>query len=145
MWRNSWGSNQSFVGKDDFWLALQSNYNYIMDTNLIDSCREARGELERNYCTEASHTDHKKVIHCCLRSAIKMMLIFQKYAKNFQFQSKLQINGGKQSDDYIVDLKRLRLWLREMEKQLAQFPTISDAIKMKDFELERLQKKNEVS
>lgn len=32
-----------------------------------------------------------------------------------------------------------------MEKQLAQFPTISDAIKMKDFELERLQKKNEVS
>ena len=57
----------------------------------------------------------------------------------------MQINGGKQSDDYIVDLKRLRLWLREMEKQLAQFPTISDAIKMKDFELERLQKKNEVS
>ncbi|XP_031626681.1 uncharacterized protein LOC116342976 [Contarinia nasturtii] len=113
LWRNSWGSNQSFVGKDDFWLALQSNYNYIMDTNLIDSCREARGELERNYSTETSQTDQKK------------------------------INGGKQSDDYIVDLKRLRLWLREMEKQLAQFPTISDAIKMKDFELERLQKKNE--
>lgn len=58
---------------------------------------------------------------------------------------KFQINGGKPSDEYIVDLKRLRLWLREMEKQLSQFPTISDAIKMKDFELERLQKKNEVS
>lgn len=61
LWRNSWGSNQSFVGKDDFWLALQSNYNYIMDTHLIDSCREARGELERNYSTETSQTDHKKV------------------------------------------------------------------------------------
>lgn len=32
-------------GKDDFWAALQTNYNYIMDTNLLDSCREARGEL----------------------------------------------------------------------------------------------------
>lgn len=64
LWRNSWGSNQSFVGKDDFWLALQSNYNYIMDTHLIDSCREARGELERNYSTETSHTDHKKVSEC---------------------------------------------------------------------------------
>lgn len=61
LWRNSWGSNQSFVGKDDFWLALQSNYNYIMDTHLIDSCREARGELERIYFTETSHTDQKKV------------------------------------------------------------------------------------
>lgn len=61
LWRNSWGSNQSFVGKDDFWLALQSNYNYIMDTHLIDSCREARGELERNYSTETSQMDHKKV------------------------------------------------------------------------------------
>ena len=65
LWRNSWGSNQSFVGKDDFWLALQSNYNYIMDTNLIDSCREARGELERNYSTETSHTDQKKVNSVC--------------------------------------------------------------------------------
>lgn len=70
-WRNSWGSNQSysscslqsntFIGKDDFWLALQPNYNYIMDTNLLDSCREARGELERQYPQETSHTDQKKV------------------------------------------------------------------------------------
>lgn len=71
LWRNSWGSNQSFVGKDDFWLALQSNYNYIMDTHLIDSCREARGELERNYSTETSHTDHKKVSKCQLSTHVK--------------------------------------------------------------------------
>lgn len=32
-------------GKDEFWAALQPNYNYIMDTNLIDSCREAHGEI----------------------------------------------------------------------------------------------------
>lgn len=32
-----------------------------MDTNLLDSCREARGELERQYPQETSHTDQKKV------------------------------------------------------------------------------------
>ncbi|XP_053994423.1 klarsicht protein isoform X3 [Hylaeus volcanicus] len=32
-------------GKDDFWAAIRSNYDYIMDTNLIDSCKEANGEL----------------------------------------------------------------------------------------------------
>lgn len=63
LWRNSWGSAHSAHsscsihssatmasvlaghGKDDFWAALQTNYNYIMDTNLLDSCKEARGEL----------------------------------------------------------------------------------------------------
>lgn len=25
--------------KDDFWAAIRSNYDYIMDTNLIDSCK----------------------------------------------------------------------------------------------------------
>ncbi|XP_024938758.1 uncharacterized protein LOC107265729 isoform X2 [Cephus cinctus] len=42
-WRRSWGSRED--NKDDFWAAIQSNYNYIMDTNLIDSCKEANGEL----------------------------------------------------------------------------------------------------
>lgn len=61
IWRRSWESAHSHsscslqsnatnygsgTGRDDFWAALQSNYNYIMDTNLLDSCREARGELE---------------------------------------------------------------------------------------------------
>lgn len=58
LWRRSWGSGHSHsscslqsstttgIGKDDFWAALQTNYNFIMDTNLLDSCREARGEIE---------------------------------------------------------------------------------------------------
>ncbi|XP_011639646.1 uncharacterized protein LOC105428825 isoform X2 [Pogonomyrmex barbatus] len=31
--------------KDEFWAAIQSNYDYIMDTNLIETCKEANGEL----------------------------------------------------------------------------------------------------
>lgn len=65
LWRQSWGSAHSQSscsvhssnaaassmaglsqsGKDEFWAALQTNYNYIMDTNLLDTCKEARGEL----------------------------------------------------------------------------------------------------
>lgn len=64
LWRQSWGSAHSQSscsihssnaaasnaglsqnGKDDFWAALQTNYNYIMDTHLLDTCKEARGEL----------------------------------------------------------------------------------------------------
>jgi len=25
--------------KDDFWAAIRSNYDYIMDTNLIETCK----------------------------------------------------------------------------------------------------------
>lgn len=59
-WRSSWGSGHSHSscsihsnatngfanGKDDFWAALQTNYNYIMDTHLLDSCKEARCEID---------------------------------------------------------------------------------------------------
>lgn len=52
MWRRSWESQTSLQsnnttntsgtgnGGNEFWAA----YNYIMDTNLMDSCREAREE-----------------------------------------------------------------------------------------------------
>lgn len=62
MHRYSWGSGHSHSsstslhssatlglgssGKDDLWAAIQTNYNYIMDTNLLDTCKEARFEIE---------------------------------------------------------------------------------------------------
>lgn len=72
IWRRSWESghshsstslqssttnNGSGTGKDEFWAALQTNYNYIMDTNLLDSCREARGEIEGNVVSDVKVTD----------------------------------------------------------------------------------------
>nr|XP_033330102.1 uncharacterized protein LOC117222488 isoform X1 [Megalopta genalis] len=41
--QRSWTNHEDC--KDDFWAAIRSNYDYIMDTNLIDSCKEANGEL----------------------------------------------------------------------------------------------------
>ncbi|XP_050314651.1 klarsicht protein [Anthonomus grandis grandis] len=46
--RRSWGSTAS-DHREEFWSALQANYNYIMDNNLIDKCQEVNGDL-------ASHT-----------------------------------------------------------------------------------------
>ncbi|XP_067013332.2 klarsicht protein [Anabrus simplex] len=43
MWRRSWGSRDD--NKDEFWDAIRPDYNYLMDTNLIESCKEASGEL----------------------------------------------------------------------------------------------------
>ncbi|CAK1545637.1 unnamed protein product [Leptosia nina] len=48
-WRRSWGSAASggSVG-DDLWPLLQHHYEYIMDNQIIDSCKEANGELLLN-------------------------------------------------------------------------------------------------
>ncbi|XP_023288000.1 uncharacterized protein LOC111673934 [Orussus abietinus] len=42
-WLRISGSREE--SKDDFWAAIQSNYNYIMNTNLIDTCKDANGDL----------------------------------------------------------------------------------------------------
>ncbi|KAL1493485.1 hypothetical protein ABEB36_011526 [Hypothenemus hampei] len=42
--RRSWGSTASDQG-EEFWSVLQANYNFIMDTHLIDKCQEVNGDL----------------------------------------------------------------------------------------------------
>ncbi|XP_059051800.1 klarsicht protein [Achroia grisella] len=46
VWRRSWGSAASGGSAgDDLWPLLQHHYDYIMDNQIIDSCKEANGEL----------------------------------------------------------------------------------------------------
>ncbi|CAG0898191.1 unnamed protein product [Darwinula stevensoni] len=55
-WRRSWGLEDSLNGslngsfldsenKDDFWAAIQDNYQFLMDSQLMDSCKEAAVDL----------------------------------------------------------------------------------------------------
>ncbi|XP_013186143.2 klarsicht protein isoform X1 [Amyelois transitella] len=45
-WRRSWGSAASGGScGDDLWPLLQHHYEYIMDNQIIDTCKEANGEL----------------------------------------------------------------------------------------------------
>lgn len=41
--RRSWGSTAS-EHREEFWSALQANYNYIMDNQLIDKCQVSNNE-----------------------------------------------------------------------------------------------------
>ncbi|XP_026735577.1 uncharacterized protein LOC113499339 isoform X1 [Trichoplusia ni] len=45
-WRRSWGSAASGGSAvDDLWPLLQHHYDYIMDNQIINTCKEANGEL----------------------------------------------------------------------------------------------------
>ncbi|XP_029719974.2 klarsicht protein [Aedes albopictus] len=123
LWRRSWGSGHSHsscslqssittgIGKDDFWAALQTNYNFIMDTNLLDSCREARGEIEGPVVhAKEDHMDY--------------------YRRAMYKPSPMQTFYG--------DPRLLRQWIREMEIRISRIPSITETKKLNTEQLLRL-------
>uniref|UniRef100_A0A1B6EWZ8 KASH domain-containing protein n=2 Tax=Cuerna arida TaxID=1464854 RepID=A0A1B6EWZ8_9HEMI len=65
-WRRSWDRKEDT--KDEFWNALKPNYLYLMDSNLIDSCKEAGRDLHygpspthdwsfEQFCTQFTELD----------------------------------------------------------------------------------------
>ncbi|XP_050082827.1 klarsicht protein isoform X3 [Anopheles aquasalis] len=124
LWRRSWGSGHSHsscslqssttntgLGKDDFWAALQTNYNFIMDTNLLDSCREARGEIEGPVFRD----DYEGDVNCCRKALFKPM----------------------QTHRFYGDPRLLRQWIKEMENRVARVPSVTET---KRLSIEQLQK-----
>ncbi|XP_062549031.1 klarsicht protein isoform X2 [Armigeres subalbatus] len=123
LWRRSWGSGHSHsscslqssittgIGKDDFWAALQTNYNFIMDTNLLDSCREARGEIEGPVVrAKEDHMDY--------------------YRRAMYKPSPMQTFYG--------DPRLLRQWIREMEIRISRIPSITETKRLNSEQLLRL-------
>ncbi|BFF98423.1 uncharacterized protein DMAD_06595 [Drosophila madeirensis] len=97
-------------GKDDLWAAIQTNYNYIMDTNLLDTCKEARCEIE------GASTVLEKSTECCLK----------------------MLDEAQRPDGVLCeDPKELRRWLREMENKLEISPTITELTLYGNAELQR--------
>lgn len=90
MHRYSWGSGHSSSnslhsnatlglgssGKDDLWAAIQTNYNYIMDTNLLDTCKEARCEIEGAAAVSEKSREGCVKVGCLIRLLPKSMLSF---------------------------------------------------------------------
>uniref|UniRef100_A0A182P2S1 Uncharacterized protein n=1 Tax=Anopheles epiroticus TaxID=199890 RepID=A0A182P2S1_9DIPT len=124
LWRRSWGSGHSHsscslqssttntgLGKDDFWAALQTNYNFIMDTNLLDSCREARGEIEGTVYRDDLEDD----VNCCRKALFK----------------------PAQTHRFYGDPRLLRQWIKEMENRVARVPSVTET---KRLSIEQLQK-----
>ncbi|KAH8302280.1 hypothetical protein KR044_004776, partial [Drosophila immigrans] len=127
MHRYSWGSGHSHSsstslhssatlglgssGKDDLWAAIQTNYNYIMDTNLLDTCKEARFEIE-----EAQPTSRE-----CKFTGSQLHIL----------------DETQRQEGLCEDPKELRRWLRDMENKLETSPTISELTSYSNSELQR--------
>ncbi|XP_052847057.1 klarsicht protein isoform X2 [Drosophila gunungcola] len=125
MHRYSWGSGNSQCsstslhssatlglgssGKDDLWAAIQTNYNYIMDTNLLDTCKEARCEIE------GAATVLEKSSECSFK----------------------MLDETQRPEGLCEDPKELRRWLREMESKLETSPTITELTLFGNAELQR--------
>ncbi|XP_039435434.1 klarsicht protein isoform X2 [Culex pipiens pallens] len=120
LWRRSWGSGHSHsscslqsstatgIGKDDFWAALQTNYNFIMDTNLLDSCREARGEIGEGGAAARNAGDEDDDVDY--------------YQKAMYKPSPMQTFYG--------DPRLLRQWIKEMETRIARIPSVTETKKL---------------
>ncbi|XP_037951008.1 uncharacterized protein LOC119681788 [Teleopsis dalmanni] len=121
--RYSWGSGYSHSssslhsnatlglgsGKDDLWAVIQTNYNYIMDTNLLDTCKEARCEIEGEPTVQA--------VDFCYKI----------------------LNETNRNESFCEDPRDLRKWLREMEQKLSNAPSLSQAAHFSCAELQRQQ------
>lgn len=107
-----------FSGKDtEFWAA----YNYIMDTDLIDSCREFNGET--------CNTDDL----CQPNDNVQ----------NINNKANSEPSGSQRSSN--EDPRRLRRWLTEMEKRFTKSPTFTEAMKLNSVELQKTLSEFEVS
>lgn len=123
LWRRSWESQNSIStttshtgtsgGKNgnDFWSA----YNYIMDTNLIDSCREATGET--------------------IKSANDITGEFKALKNNGD--QMIHFDTSRSQGSSSTDPRRLRRWLREMEANVSKMPSITEAMKLNMNELKK--------
>ncbi|KAL5284939.1 hypothetical protein ACFFRR_006947 [Megaselia abdita] len=123
-WRNSWGSTNSknssssiysnntialTSGTDDFWAALQTNYDYIMDTNLLDTC----ALINQESC---------KDIHTNIEKSSDLYRMFT-------------IRSHENSLTNLVDLEN---WLNDKEIRMSQYPTLHEATQMPVIELQKL-------
>ncbi|XP_036219718.2 klarsicht protein isoform X3 [Bactrocera oleae] len=122
--RYSWGSGYSYSSsslqssatfglgsaKDDLWAAIQTNYNYIMDTNLLDSCKE----------TERHLADQNEAygVECEQSQCAQLLGVTQRREISWH------------------DPKELRKWLREMEERLEYAPTLSTVTTLTTAELQ---------
>ncbi|XP_039965136.1 serine-rich adhesin for platelets isoform X3 [Bactrocera tryoni] len=122
--RYSWGSGYSYSSsslqssatfglgsaKDDLWAAIQTNYNYIMDTNLLDTCKETERHLADHNVANGVECEQ---LHCA-----ELLGVTQRRELSWH------------------DPKELRKWLREMEERLELAPTLSTVTTLTTAELE---------
>ncbi|KAF7404720.1 hypothetical protein HZH66_003626 [Vespula vulgaris] len=122
MWTNREDS------KDDFWAAIRSNYDYIMDTNLIDSCKEANGELTWDETDVSTQSWSLKEVSCQFSELYSWLRVLQElvYSKEENLLDKSL--RAAHMEELRRRAYRRKLFNEQAEKLVACTPALKDEV-----------------
>ncbi|XP_018363219.1 PREDICTED: uncharacterized protein LOC108761288 [Trachymyrmex cornetzi] len=114
--------------KDDFWAAIRSNYDYIMDTNLIDTCKEANGELTWDETDVSTHSWTLKEVSNQFSELYSWLRILQElvYSKEENLLDKSL--RAAHMEELRRKAYRRKLFNEQAEKLISRAPALKDEV-----------------
>ncbi|OXU23632.1 hypothetical protein TSAR_002830 [Trichomalopsis sarcophagae] len=114
--------------KDDFWAAIRTNYDFIMDTNLIDTCKEANGELAWDEGDVSTVSWGLKEVSCQFSELYSWLRVLQElvYSKEENLLDKsLRV---AHTEELRRKAYRRRLFNEQAEKLIARAPSLKEEV-----------------
>uniref|UniRef100_A0ABD2X2Q3 KASH domain-containing protein n=1 Tax=Trichogramma kaykai TaxID=54128 RepID=A0ABD2X2Q3_9HYME len=114
--------------KDDFWAAIQTNYDYIMDTNLIDTCKETNGELTWDEGDVSTMSWGLKEVSCQFSELYSWLRVLQElvYSKEENILDKSL--RAAHTEELRRKAYRRRLFNEQAEKLIARAPSLKEEV-----------------
>ncbi|EZA57073.1 uncharacterized protein LOC105277721 [Ooceraea biroi] len=114
--------------KDDFWAAIRSNYDYIMDTNLIEACKEANGELTWDETDVSTQSWNLKEVSSQFSELYSWLRILQElvYSKEENLLDKSL--RAAHMEELRRKAYRRKLFNEQAEKLISRAPALKDEV-----------------
>ncbi|XP_011166207.2 uncharacterized protein LOC105200379 [Solenopsis invicta] len=114
--------------KDDFWAAIRSNYDYIMDTNLIETCKEANGELTWDETDVSTQSWNLKEVSNQFSELYSWLRILQElvYSKEENLLDKSL--RAAHMEELRRKAYRRKLFNEQAEKLISRAPALKDEV-----------------
>ncbi|KAH0954307.1 hypothetical protein HN011_005067 [Eciton burchellii] len=114
--------------KDDFWAAIRSNYDYIMDTNLIETCKEANGELTWDEADVLTQSWNLKEVSSQFSELYSWLRILQElvYSKEENLLDKSL--RAAHMEELRRKAYRRKLFNEQAEKLISRAPALKDEV-----------------
>ncbi|XP_020287461.1 uncharacterized protein LOC109856518 isoform X2 [Pseudomyrmex gracilis] len=114
--------------KDEFWAAIRSNYDYIMDTNLIETCKEANGELTWDETDVSTQSWNLKEISAQFSELYSWLRILQElvYSKEENLLDKSL--RATHMEELRRKAYRRKLFNEQAEKLISRAPALKDEV-----------------
>ncbi|GAB6021459.1 hypothetical protein CHUAL_004063 [Chamberlinius hualienensis] len=105
-------SRDNIQKRDEFWEALQPNYDYLMDDGLIASCKEANGEL--SWGENRDLWSYEKFIACC--------------EELWSLGEELDKSGGVQPEEFQQFDSKIRILNEQSQNLVRTKPTCAEEV-----------------